>query len=820
MASIPGARFDISGASGSQGLLAPKSSWKAYFLPRGAYAAQDSTGTRITFDSAATASRFTVGDWIQAGLLTSNIRQVGAVGGTSITVSGAALTVAENDRIFLIGRTEPTVSGGSATYSTPNTVIRQRDDDAAALYTNSMVTTNANGLVQAFGTPALYDLLVQDGNRSLQGSLVDLPIGVPEGISVSDAAFFGSTVTIKVGPSGIAHAEAFAVGSSTNGIQEACDYFQGRPGYIMCAAGATYSNTKKVWLHSGITLLLNGANILRATGSIVNGDSNSSGDVIGAGPYGSNGTDFSSGSQGRDISIIGPGTISGNSTAFQGLTNTSLALTGIHFLWVNRPTIVNVTVTDTLQDAIYLSNCSSIRGAGWRFERVGMWNTVASRNGFSLMNNDNDTTNTNGGAIAGIVMKSVGDEAIACSGLQGMNVSGIDVDGCDFGIEFTSASTVASKDNGFYGGVWRNGVDFGFTFNATAADVTNTKFAGHVFDFHPTAHDAGVIYLSSSTHNVFDVTYSDISATNVNSLDATSRNWIDCQAGTAGKARRRLKFLNMQFQGLSSSVRTGDVGANFRGLCSDIELTGRLQYVPGIGFSMDDSGNDLQDAFKVNLAVDGANFHPFQLRNNGSSASITEIQFNGCVAKDGCRQGTSSNGANAGWHVEASVGGSTISNIYWNGCRAFIGSTLSGVSNQLYGINFQQSAGAMTGLFINGSDFTGNSINWFGSSGSPTNVHFRPPPGLGTAIASSGTITIPPDGSAFSVTGGISISSLAFNPWDNGRTAKLIFATGTSVTSPLGNAKIGGTFAASANYSLTLTGSSSGWNEDCRSANA
>ena len=197
MAAIPGIRFDITGASGSQGLLTPKSGWRCYVLPRGGYASQDSTGTLLTFDSAAIAGRFAALDWIQAGLSAANIRQVAAVGGNSLSVSGAALTVAENDRIFIIGSTEPTISGGSVTYSTPATTVRQRDDDGSDLYTNSMITTNADGLVQFFSTPAVYDCVIQDGNRALQGSLIDVPVGVAEGLSTSQASVFGATVTIN-----------------------------------------------------------------------------------------------------------------------------------------------------------------------------------------------------------------------------------------------------------------------------------------------------------------------------------------------------------------------------------------------------------------------------------------------------------------------------------------------------------------------------------------------------------------------------------------------------------------------------------------------
>lgn len=210
MASIPGARYNLTGASGSQGLLAPRESWKNYVLPRGGYAAQASAGTLITFDSASVAARFAANNWIQVGLNTANIRQVAAVGGNSISVSGGAVTVAKNDRVFLIGNTQPTVNGGSATYTIPASFIRQRDDDAADLYTNSMVTTDANGLVQFFSDPNTYDVLVQDANGSLQASIIDLEVGsststpsivsnltVNGNLGVTGTAVFGSTVTIN-----------------------------------------------------------------------------------------------------------------------------------------------------------------------------------------------------------------------------------------------------------------------------------------------------------------------------------------------------------------------------------------------------------------------------------------------------------------------------------------------------------------------------------------------------------------------------------------------------------------------------------------------
>lgn len=267
MASIPGARFDITGASGSQGLLSPKASWRAYVLPRGAHASADSTGTLITFDSASAAARFAANNWIQAGLLVANIRQVSAVGGNSISVGGAALTVAENDRIYIIGNTQPTVSGGSATYTTPNTRIRQRDDDGSDLYTNSMVTSNADGLVQFWADANFYDVIVQDSNQANQGAIIDLEVGSVEGISTSLASVFGATVTINgaliVGDSGgnsvinsgdiyskvspvynVKHTDYGAVGdgvtNDTAAVQEAIDAMPAAGGILYFPDHGTY----------------------------------------------------------------------------------------------------------------------------------------------------------------------------------------------------------------------------------------------------------------------------------------------------------------------------------------------------------------------------------------------------------------------------------------------------------------------------------------------------------------------------------------------------------------------------------------------------
>jgi hypothetical protein len=196
MAAIPGASLNITGASGSQNLLSPKQGWYAYVFPRGAWISRDSTGINLTVDTSDISARFAVDDWVQIGTSTANIRKVTLVGAASVRVN-SAVTASENDRLFLIGNTQPQTTGGSTTYLVPRTTILSRDDDASDRYTNSVVTTNADGLAQFYCEQGLYDVLIQDGNQSNQGYIADLAIGIAEGISTSLASVFGATVTIN-----------------------------------------------------------------------------------------------------------------------------------------------------------------------------------------------------------------------------------------------------------------------------------------------------------------------------------------------------------------------------------------------------------------------------------------------------------------------------------------------------------------------------------------------------------------------------------------------------------------------------------------------
>ena len=182
MGQLLGYGANISGTSGSYGFLEPKGSYRVYVLPQGSHATASSTGTVITLGSTEAASRLTNGHWVQVGTDPANVRRVSAVvpnvQGNTVTVT-AAVTVAANDRVYLIGATQPTVSGSSVTYQ-PNTTIYVVDEsEGATPVANSLLTTDSNGAFQFWPSASgLYDAIIQDSRVTNVGSLVDIEIGV------------------------------------------------------------------------------------------------------------------------------------------------------------------------------------------------------------------------------------------------------------------------------------------------------------------------------------------------------------------------------------------------------------------------------------------------------------------------------------------------------------------------------------------------------------------------------------------------------------------------------------------------------------------
>lgn len=587
---------------------------------------------------------------------------------TVVQLTGSVLSFADGDLLVPVG-SKPTL------YS----------DDQGSNSTANPLTTSADGLAECFIEFGAYSYIVSGGGLS--------------------AKLYHGIVAGSEAPGQVRFADNFAANSSTGGIQEAIDDLPSAGGEVRCS-GKTYSLSTSLWLHSGVHL--NGAGVgktilQRTAGSITNGSAANSGGVVALGPKGSNGTLFTSGTSGSDIAISNL-TMDGNQST-QPVTVTAPAPVGLRAVWVNGLYLNNVKVINTLQTGYYITNCADIHFSNFAADTVGQWSTPSDRNAISLHNGDNSTTNTNQGTLTNFYFKTVGDEAITMSGVQGLAVSNGVVDGCDFGIEFTAASSVAIKDCTFSNINFKNGIDFGITFNATVADASNINFNNLNYEFHSSNHDAGVIYLSSSLSSLSDITFSNITASNIHSNDsATARSWIDCQAGTGGKTRSRLFFNNLNFRsGAAASIKTGDNGIALRGPCTDMHFNQcRFKDVQGTGVFIDDSAAEtISDISFTDVFIDGANYSGFKLRADTGASVIKGITFNNCTTRNIAKQAVTTDAG--GWVLVSSFASSSINNIYLRGCRSF---KTTGATH-LYGLTLTQSGtGAVSNIFVTDCDFS------------------------------------------------------------------------------------------------------------------
>lgn len=604
--------------------------------------------------------------------------------------------------------------------------------------------------------------------------------------------------------------EATEYPGTTAGLQEAIDSLAGGKGKVFVGPG-TLSTTAPVWIHSNCHLQGAGIGVTiiqRATGSLTDADDARTGLGIGGAPYGSNGTLFSSGSQGSNVTISDL-TIDGNYSNFTSLTDTALTPLGIRLDYVTGLTIHNVKIQNTLQGGFYFNSCKGLLVSDIYTDTVGQWSVSSSRNALTLTNNDDTTTLTNQGTITNCTFLTTGDEAIVLVGTQGVTISNVTADGCDFVVEFTGSGSVDFTDNVIRGIVATNIREECITLSPSASDVYRCNFSDMVFNCHTSAHEGSVIYMATSTIDVADCSFSNITATNINSTDSSAVNWIDIQSGT-GKSRVRLRFQGLRFSGVSST-RTNDIGANIRHTCSDIHFTDcRFKDVAGIGIALDDAAADTESNIHFDgVEVDGANYFGTRIRNNTAAATMKEIYFDACLMKDCAKQAA---GSNAGWQFSAGFAGSSINNIYLRGCRSY---KTSG-TNHAYGVNLLQTAGTLDSVIVEGCDFSGTNTAEFVASGTMTNIRFRPRAGKGTAIASAATIAIPTDGDVFHVTGTTNVTNgITVNPWDNGRYVRLIFDDVLTV-SDTGTSVLQGDFTSAANDVFGLTCDGTNWVEVSR----
>jgi hypothetical protein len=664
------------------------------------------------------------------------------------------------------------------------------DDQGTSTPITNPLTSSATGLAQCWVEFGAYDLLQTGGG---------LTTILHQGIVVGSEA-----------PGQVRYADDFAANSSTGGIQEAVDDLPTAGGKVILS-GKTYSTSLCVWLHNGVHL--DGAGIgvtiiKRATGSIVDGDANNTGPVINFGPKGSNGTQFSVGTQGSDINISNV-TLDGNYSNFTSLTNTNLSVMGIRAVYVVGLRLTNVKAQNILQDGFSTTNCTDVQATNIHCDTVGQWSVVASRNAISISVGTRFT-------VSNFIFNTIGDEAITISdGGSAISFSNGSVNGCDFGIEYTGSGTSDFTDMTFSNIHFINLKSYGVTIAGPAgADAYRLHFDNISFHGHATLHDGGAVFFNAATaNNVADIHFNNCTWTNINSLNTNTNHWVDTQPTTAVTASR-IYFNHCMMSGLSGSIRTADVGFNIRSNCQDWFVSNMLiKDCTGAAIRIDDNNytGTVSNMHFNNVAIDGCNSQGVVIQNDATASTIKEVYFDGCVAKD-CAKQT----GNTGWYFNAALAASSINNIYLRGCRSF---KTSGTSHA-YGLNLIQSAGTLDNITVDSCDFSGTQTNWITSSGTMTNIKFVPPSDRGTDLASvAGAIIIPQDGDTFHLTGTAAITDITVNPWDNGRLIRLIWDS-TATLADGANVKIAATpFGGTADDVMTLVCDGTAWYETSRSVN-
>lgn len=602
------------------------------------------------------------------------------------------------------------------------------------------------------------------------------------------------------------------------GIQAANDYLI-PTGSIQLTAVA-YPCSSTVYIKSGVALrgALRGGTIIRRL-LMADGDANNTGAVLGTGP--SAGTFYTPGSPGSKIEISNL-TVDGNAVLFSGITNANLVPSGIRGEYVDGLTILNVGAYNTLGTGYAIRGCRNVTMSQILAQNVGQSSiTNLGKNGISLAG-DALAGWGSGYVLSDLHLRNVGDEAIFAGGINGLSIANAEADTCDFAFEVSNVSL----STGYTCGDWtisnftaRNILDYFVTFNESEAiDYTNIAFSNLVMSGNPTLHDGGVIgFPATAGVDVDRVSFTNCVFSNINTKDTSFHHWVDSQPGAVG-GRTGIALSNCQFYGKPGSTRTGqDVALNFRGSHSNIRVSHvLLKDVPGTGLRINDtnivSNTVARDMVFDDVMVDGANDYAFRTTcaTASSAATMTEIHFNDCTAKDSNKQTTG-----AAFQLFVNQAGTTTSKIFLNGCRAY---KTSGTS-LTYGLDMNQSAGTLDEITIVGCDFSGTQTNWLVKNGTVTNVHFSPRPGRGSDIASAASIVIPQNGTIFHVTGANNITNqIQVDPWDNGRTATLIFDSTPTVTDT-GTSKLNGNFVATADDALTVESDGTSWFELARSPN-
>lgn len=611
------------------------------------------------------------------------------------------------------------------------------------------------------------------------------------------------------------------------GLQAALDYVgEGGVGGLVVVPPCTIECDYTVWIHSNTHLRGAGRNlttIKRASGSITDADAANSGAVLASSAYGANGTLSSSASVQTNIEVSDV-TLDGNSQAFGSLASGTPHQAGILLRSVDGVRIHGVLVKNTLRSAYMLMECKSIVMSDVEAENFGQFSIATTKNAFDFYNYGGATTGHGVDAVLTnfrAVNDTVGTSqvAVSCTNMQRVAVSNGVVKNATTTLEVQGSPTPASLHH-----LYKNINAVGGTTYAvsiTGAGGVSTHEMGHILisglnvELDPSNHDTSVILLGASTGNsLHDIKISQGTFKNVNSKDTTTRAWVDMAANTAS-VYRNITIEDCVFHGKSGSTRTGDTGINLSARNGQgITLRGLyFKDVPGRAVRLSDDSDAscaLKDVLIQNVFADGCNHNGFEIGMSASGAVLSDVLFDGCIAKDCAKQTQDS-----GFRIVPSGAGTAVSRIRFVNCVAY---KTSGTS-MLYGIRLEETAGSINEVVIDNCDLARVQTAEISHSGTPTNVHFTPRPGRGTDIASAATISIPVDGDVFHVTGTTNITNgVTVNPWDNGRVVTLIF-DGVLAMSDTGTSKLTALYNTTADDTLTLRCDGTNWYEVSRSQN-
>lgn len=616
---------------------------------------------------------------------------------------------------------------------------------------------------------------------------------------------------------------------TTAGLQAAIDSLAGGKGKVSVGPGTLLVNTA-VSIHGGCHLQGSGPGltvIKRQTGTLTGADPAYSGNLLLVTPFGSNGANPANVGQAQADITVSDLTLDGNQSAFAINPGTPRHM-GVYATWCDSITVRNCEVQNFLQTGIQLDTCRDSFLIGCNIHDCGQYASPSARNGISIIDNQNGTGSdySRRFIVDGCIVNTVNDAGIDLTNMQDVTVSNCVLNNCGNGcveIEGHVAGSTLIRNLRFSNITAYNATSWFATVGAdpgvgiTLADISIDNCTCY---FHASLHTNGAVAVGINAP-VTNFRLSACSFYNINSKGDAATNGLYLGASSTCSD---IEIRNCLFEYPSLNANGDCVGLNARGTIRNLQISDTVfRNVSGVGVNigLTSSGQTIDDVKVSNVFVDQGNSHAFSVyTTTGGTGPVKRVTLEGCIAKDVCQLGTSSAAFNLAQSTNAA--GDVLQFVTVRDCHAW---RVSGVGTMTQGVRFfQNGAGTLDTIYCDSNVFdTLTGSHYVVASGTPTNVRLRVRAGKGSNIIAAATILIPPDGDVFHVTGNTNITNgITVNPWDNGRTAKLIFE-GTPTVSDTGTSKLAGNFVAAGTTNdfdtLTLVCDGTNWYEVARSVN-